>query len=413
MSQVSRALRPLLTNAGTAVNDDRICENAPHPSDLGPVDRLDQDRQVPRRGAVVSSPAETRLKLIIESAPASLIVASPDGTVLAANREALTLLGINRLENLLGTGLDAWVAGEDRERFRRFISQVCEGEPATLEYELGGPDGATRFVEARAVPLWRDGVTPAAFLSVAWDVSERTRAATASQRQAQARCELLDAQLLAQRDAYEAALRDAKAAYEEMVHDRANERKALGQAIRDGRARVQARLAEAEERHERLAAEWDAEREALKATLRAAEERQASLSAQAIAEHNARQLATLEALEAQHQTSLSAQAAENKRLEAALNDMRARLLQLDEERSTERQYLEHTLGEERARCLALVEEREQWRAKLTELLRALTQEHGGAAPLPGPAAASPGVDTPGRAPSPLTRNRLDNLKWGF
>jgi PAS domain S-box-containing protein len=177
--------------------------------------------------------AETRLKRLIESAPASIIVASPDGRVLAANREALTLLGINRLEDLLGGGVAECVASGDRERFQRFVAQVCAGEAATLEYELARADGATRFVETRAVPLSPDGVVPAAFLSVTWDVSERRLVASTGLRQTEMRRELLEAQLLAQRETYEQALREARAACEQTARDLAKAQATVDQVVRE------------------------------------------------------------------------------------------------------------------------------------------------------------------------------------
>lgn len=220
--------------------------------------------------------AEARLKVVIESAPASLVVASPEGTVLAANRHALALLGMSRLENLLGMPLADCVAGQDRERFRQFVRQINEGVPASLEYELASPAGATRHVETRAVPLSRSGGATAAFLSVTWDITDRKRAAAATQQQAETRRALLEAQMLAQREEYEAGLRDAKVAYDEILLKRANERRALYQMIRDAHARMQARLARAEEQQQRLAAEWESERETLHARLREADERYAS-----------------------------------------------------------------------------------------------------------------------------------------
>ena len=57
--------------------------------------------------APAQSATETRLRLIIESAPVSLTVTTPDGTILAANARALRLFQVERLENLVGTSSTA------------------------------------------------------------------------------------------------------------------------------------------------------------------------------------------------------------------------------------------------------------------------------------------------------------------
>ena len=70
----------------------------------------------PPAPAQTQSATETRLRLIIESAPVSLTVTTPDGTILAANARALRLFQVERLENLVGTKFDRLVAADDRAR---------------------------------------------------------------------------------------------------------------------------------------------------------------------------------------------------------------------------------------------------------------------------------------------------------
>jgi PAS domain S-box-containing protein len=325
----------------------------------------------PVRGTSPSNSPEMRLKRILESAPASIIVASPEGSVLAANHDALRLLGVGQLDDVLGANVSQWVASEHRERFRAFVSQVCAGEGATLEYDIAALDGMMRSVETRAVPLSREGIAPAAFLSVTWDVTERKRGAVSGVRQSQAKSQLLEVQLAAQRETYERALREAKTAHEQTAGDLAKARATSDEAVRDARAQLAAKTAEAEARHAELTAQWETEREALNTRLRDAEERHAS-SIEAIAQHDARQLATLESLETQHQQALAEKTAENERLEAALNVLRTQLAQVDEERH-ERRRLEAALEEERTRYVKLTGEQEQWRAKLADLLQSMGQ----------------------------------------
>src|SRR5262245_1210803 len=59
-------------------------------------------RPVPMKNQQDDSAAERRLKLIIESAPVSLMIADPSGRVIAANRAALSLFGVERLDAIVG-----------------------------------------------------------------------------------------------------------------------------------------------------------------------------------------------------------------------------------------------------------------------------------------------------------------------
>ncbi len=60
----------------------------------------EEPTQTPAPAAVPPPPrptTESRLKMIVESAPVSLAVIGPDGIVLAANRLALAIVGAERL----------------------------------------------------------------------------------------------------------------------------------------------------------------------------------------------------------------------------------------------------------------------------------------------------------------------------
>src|SRR6266581_8230566 len=107
-----------------------------------------------QRPAAIAPPApsaaERRLRLVVESAPVSLCILDPESKVLAANRAALTLLGIERLHCVIGTPLDRLVVTEGRERFMAFVTGVCRGEAGTLEYEVTVPGGTPRSVETHA-----------------------------------------------------------------------------------------------------------------------------------------------------------------------------------------------------------------------------------------------------------------------
>src|SRR5262249_24848156 len=103
----------------------------------------------------ITTAAERRLRLIIESAPVSLIVVDKSGQGLAANRATLTLFDRRRFEDVVGTSISALAAPESRERLAAFVTRVCDGEAGSVEYPVAWPDGTQRRLETHAVPIRR------------------------------------------------------------------------------------------------------------------------------------------------------------------------------------------------------------------------------------------------------------------
>src|SRR5688572_8713919 len=140
------------------------------------------DKNAPRPTAGVQptlSPSEQRLRAVIEAVPVSIVACKAEGDILAANQAALELMGVKRLEELIGQDLKGRVAPNSREAFAEFVRNVCQGESGTLEYELRGPDDRARSVETRAVLLRRDGMAGTAFLAATWDITERKHSVNA------------------------------------------------------------------------------------------------------------------------------------------------------------------------------------------------------------------------------------------
>jgi PAS domain S-box-containing protein len=199
------------------------------------------------------SATETRLRLIIESAPVSLTVTTQDGTILAANARALRLFQVERLENLVGSKFDRLIAADDRPRVVAALEGVYKGGDAHLTYRVAGGASVGRAVEMRAVPLRRDGAAPAVCLAATWEVTEAAAPEQASKPAAS--------------PALEQALDEAKAALASMTRTREAERLAVGDALLQTRQRMQAALADAEERHAQASMQWAAERDGLQANL--------------------------------------------------------------------------------------------------------------------------------------------------
>jgi PAS domain S-box-containing protein len=195
------------------------------------------------------SATETRLRLIIESAPVSLTVSTQDGTILAANARALRLFGVDRLENLIGSKFDRLIAADDRARVVGALEGVCKGTDAHLNYHVAEGAFAGRGVEMRAVPLRRDGTAAAVCLAATWDVAEVPVQEQSSKPAAS--------------PVLEQALEEAKSALASMTRTREAERLAVGDALLQTRQRLQAALADAEERHNQASIQWASERDAL------------------------------------------------------------------------------------------------------------------------------------------------------
>lgn len=196
---------------------------------------------------------ETRLRLIIESAPVSLTVTTNDGTILAANARALRLFGVERLDNLVGTKFDRVVDADDRAKVMAAVESVCKGGDTHLTYHVANGESAGRVVEMRAVPLRRDGAGPAVCLGATWEVADTPAPAQPAGT--------------ASAPALEQALEEAKTALATMTRTREAERLAVGDALLQTRQRMQAALADAEDRHAQAATQWSAERDALQSEL--------------------------------------------------------------------------------------------------------------------------------------------------
>lgn len=206
-----------------------------------------------------SSSLEHRLRLIVETAPVGLTVLSRTGQVHAANQAALTILGIQRLEEIRGRDLALFVSADYRQQFSDFVARVCDGGTGSLEYAVPSGDGGLRLVATRAVCLRRDDGT-SAFLGATWDLPAPGKPAEAGDVKAQ--CEALEESLRELTDGYDALAR---------------EKTAIEASLADARARLDGATA-VEGRHSQQASEWSAERSALQAQLREAEDTRRELA---------------------------------------------------------------------------------------------------------------------------------------
>ena len=131
---------------------------------------------VAQQSAVAAKPAsEGHLRLIIETQPVCLTRVAPDGTFLAVNDAALSMLEAERLDQVLGTSLLTLIESGQRDAVKEFLARVAAGERGSVEADLKGLAGTQHNVQIHAVPHPSpvDGVLSA--LCTFRDVTEHRR----------------------------------------------------------------------------------------------------------------------------------------------------------------------------------------------------------------------------------------------
>lgn len=160
---------------------------------------------------------ERRLRALVESVPASVILVAPDGNVLAVNVAGLVTIGARQTGDIVGRPLatlgDPAAAGD----VRAFIARVCQGTAGVTRFQGRGLEGTPRTFEIRAVPLPREQDSTV-MLGVVRVVPATDLSPGASRTPASSDVEALSAELtslreaLVQERATHAELREALAA---------------------------------------------------------------------------------------------------------------------------------------------------------------------------------------------------------
>jgi len=287
------------------------------------------------------SATERRLKLIIESAPVSLMIADPSGRVLAANRAAMSLFAAERVDAIVGRDFSALIDGADSNSFAAFIGRVCTGTPGSIEYGVLSGDGRRRTLETHATPIRRGDREIVALLAATWDVTERNRA-TSALAELESKWAALESERNGLKEAADTARQEAAASEQRFTAERAE----IEQSHQNVQQRMQATLEEAERRHENLATRWADEREALETRLREAVLKTTVLSDELAAEREKARTALNEA-ERAHEAALA---------------------ELVKQRAADRDGSARVLRAERHRISQLLDERQNWRTTLEEIL---------------------------------------------
>jgi PAS domain S-box-containing protein len=170
---------PLVTPSGHAIGSLCVLDRVPRQLDPAQEQALRVlGRQVIaqlelRRHTQELGERERLLRAVFDSEPACVQLLGEDGALRLMNRAGLEIFEADSFELLAGRILYPLIAAEQRAAFQGLIERVFLGESASLELQVTGLRGATRWMAMRAAPLRNEHGEVIAALSVGHDVTQR------------------------------------------------------------------------------------------------------------------------------------------------------------------------------------------------------------------------------------------------
>ena len=119
--------------------------------------------------------SENRLRTIIETEPECVKVLGMDGSLLEMNPAGLSMIEADSLEQVRGKPVYEYIAAEYRADFVALTERVLHGGSGTLEFELVGLKGTSRWLESHAVPLRDARGEITGLLAITRDITERKK----------------------------------------------------------------------------------------------------------------------------------------------------------------------------------------------------------------------------------------------
>ena len=119
--------------------------------------------------------SENRLRTIIETEPECVKVLGMDGSLLEMNPAGLSMIEADSLEQVRGKTVYEYIAPEHRSDFVRLTERVLHGGSGTLEFELVGLKGTSRWLDTHAVPLRDARGEIAGLLAITRNITERKK----------------------------------------------------------------------------------------------------------------------------------------------------------------------------------------------------------------------------------------------
>jgi PAS domain S-box-containing protein len=276
---------------------------------------------------------EQRLRSIVESAPVCFVRVGADGTILAMNTAARTMMGAGRPADVLKKSFFSFVTPENQEPSRQLIDLACAGQAASQEFSIAPAAGVSRSVEASAIALPSDSGGTSSALLVLRDVTARRRLEQSVVAKAEAEGGPSPTASAPPAPAAGEALKVAE--LERQLRDVATERDRLREAVEQARAATQT-LGERLQRQELVCGTLETERDELRRGLEQERQRQEADSAGAL---EARQQLEHRLRAADAQLKHAAEQSQAT-IDQQLRDWKARCQQVEAERDELRRALD-------------------------------------------------------------------------
>lgn len=120
--------------------------------------------------------SEQLRRLIVDTAPESVELVTPDGRLAEMNPAGLAMLEAASVDQVREAPLADFVVAEHRAALAKLHRRVMRGERGTLEFEVVGLAGTRRWLETHAAPLPDGAGGVRALLGVTRDITKRKAA---------------------------------------------------------------------------------------------------------------------------------------------------------------------------------------------------------------------------------------------
>jgi two-component system, cell cycle sensor histidine kinase and response regulator CckA len=132
-----------------------------------------------RRRTAELADRERLLRGIVDAEPECLKLLDIDGTLRMMNRAGLDMIEADSSDQVIGTCVYDVIAPEHRAAFSALNERVFAGHEGTLEFQVIGLKGGTRWLETHAAPLRNDRGQVDVALGVTRDITDRRMAVEA------------------------------------------------------------------------------------------------------------------------------------------------------------------------------------------------------------------------------------------
>ena len=173
---------PLITSTGAALGTLCVMDHVPREltalqeAALHALSRQVMGQLELRRRSLELAERERLLRAIFDSEPECVKLLGPDGSLRLMNRAGLEMIEADSMEQVAGHCIYPLVGAEQRADFRALTERVFRGADGSLEFQVTGLKGSTRWLETHAAPLCDEQGEVTALLGITRDITERKRA---------------------------------------------------------------------------------------------------------------------------------------------------------------------------------------------------------------------------------------------